>query len=420
MTQDKHDAHEDTSISSLYQQINREDPPAHVDQSILELAHKEVRHDSHHHAHPVSPFSGKWPISASLAAVLVIAFGLITFIDKEVPPTFDDFRRPPVLQLDETITQAPLSKQRKEISQAEDSTKLLQNELEQSGKEESINMAELKAADSAAQPAPLARPSEETAVTSAEAPESSFAAAGKPAPLQLATPSFSRAEEKKDATLAETDSLQRRDSDSSAGALAKMKPQQAKSKSAPATITALQDKRTKEAPSEIQLESATAMSGSADVADKLSAPASIVGSLAFKTENTDADVKQNIACGSQSIPITTEEYWLYYILDEINKSAHEGDFLCLTIKHGTSMTEYHLPFMALSDQAAQQSAFANFVGNTIGSLERKKMTPEQQQHLHRSLQRITGLSFTTNAQWISWYNEHRGKLTLTLPDNILK
>jgi hypothetical protein len=36
--------------------------------------------------HPASPFSARWPISASMVAVLVLAFGLVTFMQWELGP----------------------------------------------------------------------------------------------------------------------------------------------------------------------------------------------------------------------------------------------------------------------------------------------------------------------------------------------
>jgi hypothetical protein len=75
------DKHEDAQISSLYQKASAEQPPAHLDAAILAAAKREV------HAKPrsLSPFSTKWTLPFSLAAVVVLSVSIITLVQKESP-----------------------------------------------------------------------------------------------------------------------------------------------------------------------------------------------------------------------------------------------------------------------------------------------------------------------------------------------
>ena len=59
---------EDKKIASLYKEANKDEPPAHLDDSILSASRKAVEHT----ACASSPFSGGWPVPAAMAAVIVV------------------------------------------------------------------------------------------------------------------------------------------------------------------------------------------------------------------------------------------------------------------------------------------------------------------------------------------------------------
>jgi hypothetical protein len=71
--------HEDEQISALYRNISAEQPPAHLDAAILAAAKREV------HAKPrgLSPFSTKWTLPFSLAAVIVMSVSVVTLVPKD-------------------------------------------------------------------------------------------------------------------------------------------------------------------------------------------------------------------------------------------------------------------------------------------------------------------------------------------------
>jgi len=71
--------HEDKQISALYQKASAEQPPEHLDNAILAAAKREVR------AKPraVSPFSTRWTLPFSLAAVVVLSVSVVTLVQKE-------------------------------------------------------------------------------------------------------------------------------------------------------------------------------------------------------------------------------------------------------------------------------------------------------------------------------------------------
>ena len=80
---------EEEKISSIYKQGKQQGPPAHLDSAILKAAREAVEQTSPADKSSVvkSPFSGGWPVMASIAAVLVITVILVPLIKQEVPPT---------------------------------------------------------------------------------------------------------------------------------------------------------------------------------------------------------------------------------------------------------------------------------------------------------------------------------------------
>jgi hypothetical protein len=71
----------DKEISALYRDASQEQPPAHLDDAILAAAKREVRAGPK----PLSPFSTKWTLPFSLAAVIVLSVSVVTLVQKESP-----------------------------------------------------------------------------------------------------------------------------------------------------------------------------------------------------------------------------------------------------------------------------------------------------------------------------------------------
>ena len=71
--------HEDERISVLYRNASAEQPPTHLDAAILAAANREA------HAKPRSlpPFSTKWTLPFSLAAVIVLSVSVVTLVQKD-------------------------------------------------------------------------------------------------------------------------------------------------------------------------------------------------------------------------------------------------------------------------------------------------------------------------------------------------
>ena len=77
-------------LSKIYRDGAKTDPPAAVDVAILAEAGKAVRGQKHG---GLNPFGSSWFVPASLAAVLVLAVGLLLFMGEEgVTPRSDDGR----------------------------------------------------------------------------------------------------------------------------------------------------------------------------------------------------------------------------------------------------------------------------------------------------------------------------------------
>lgn len=83
---------DEEKISSIYQQGKEQGPPAHLDSTILKAAHEAVeqempadRPSANKSSVVKGPFSGGWPVMASIAAVLVITVILVPLIEQEEP-----------------------------------------------------------------------------------------------------------------------------------------------------------------------------------------------------------------------------------------------------------------------------------------------------------------------------------------------
>ena len=73
---------EDKKISSIYQEASSTEPPAHLDNSILAASRDAVESKPR----AKSPFSGGWPVPASIAAVVIVAVIIVPVI---MPPVTD-------------------------------------------------------------------------------------------------------------------------------------------------------------------------------------------------------------------------------------------------------------------------------------------------------------------------------------------
>ncbi len=73
------DNHEDDQISALYRKVSAEQPPSHLDDAILAAAKREV----HATPRPLSPFSTRWTLPFSLAAVIVLSVSVVTLVQKD-------------------------------------------------------------------------------------------------------------------------------------------------------------------------------------------------------------------------------------------------------------------------------------------------------------------------------------------------
>lgn len=78
---------DEEKISGIYQQGKEQGPSAHLDSAILRAAHDAVESSPSADKHPAvkSPFSGSWPATISIAAVLIITVILVPLIEQQEP-----------------------------------------------------------------------------------------------------------------------------------------------------------------------------------------------------------------------------------------------------------------------------------------------------------------------------------------------
>jgi hypothetical protein len=77
---------QDTAIARLYRAGNDTEPAAHLDEAILAASRREAGAKPR----PVSPFGGQRLMTLSTAAVILIAFGLVTFVAEREPAMLNE------------------------------------------------------------------------------------------------------------------------------------------------------------------------------------------------------------------------------------------------------------------------------------------------------------------------------------------
>ena len=86
---------EDKKISSIYREASSTEPPAHIDNAILAASRDAVERTPR----TKSPFSGGWPVPASIAAVIIVAVIIVPVImhedthEERMPATIADTQK---------------------------------------------------------------------------------------------------------------------------------------------------------------------------------------------------------------------------------------------------------------------------------------------------------------------------------------
>lgn len=72
---------EDEKISRIYQSAKHAEPPAHLDETILAASRNVIKHKSR----TTGPFSGSWPVTFSIAALVIITVVIVPVTMHETP-----------------------------------------------------------------------------------------------------------------------------------------------------------------------------------------------------------------------------------------------------------------------------------------------------------------------------------------------
>jgi len=157
---------EEQALSALYATLSQEQPPEAMDEKILEYAHDTLAADvvAAHASFkrgtfnkpaskdnkfniPASPFSGRWIVPTSLAAVIVLSIALITVIEKQRPYS--------ITGVPDTVSeqQAPSNSQAAERNEADRSKEKFAQKATDSPQSVSTPAQKLKRAE----PAPIAK-----------------------------------------------------------------------------------------------------------------------------------------------------------------------------------------------------------------------------------------------------------------------
>jgi len=114
---------DDDKIRELYRQSASEQPPAHVDDAILAASRKAVLS----RPRSAAPFSGRWQLPASLAAVVVVAVLLVPLLQQE--PRDSEVPVPAAVAPRDTAVSAPPALMRQKIAEPKKEKARLQKDV---------------------------------------------------------------------------------------------------------------------------------------------------------------------------------------------------------------------------------------------------------------------------------------------------
>ena len=381
---------EDQKLSALYKKASNEEPPAHLDDEIMALAHRETEK----HKHPVSPFSGKWQISASMAAILVIAFGLITFIDMEVPEEIDGIPASvtPRVQLDESI---PASKPSPAVIEG--------GATPEAQSSQASRFSSIKAPATEETEMALAMP-EKKATEKRKAKEQTTIAELKQVPEKLAKARSSKEESVPTQSIATPMAL-------SAPPVDREKTPARMAKSPPAEPT-VAPSATARAFNDLA-SSITQAYTEDDIDDRSDFKKDIATSsgIAGRSQIISSQKMVN-SCGSGFNAIDIERYWHHATYNSITSSNKKSDLMCIDVMEGEELKRYFISLATLEDRTAKEHAYINIIRKAIETVSFTALRDETIESHYNTLRKITDETFTDAEQWWEWFETNIESLKL--------
>lgn len=344
------DDYSDASLSELYRQTRREQPPQHADAAILALAKQHAEK----HLHAVSPFSARWPVSASMVAVLVLAFGLITFMQWELGPEKISSM---------TVPAHTAGNAKKKDAAATDS---LSSHPQENAAEPVI--AETEMAGATAQEQVLRR--EEKLM------------AKPPARRDLSS------------TASQQRQLERKQLQPAPQASAQQKPR----------LEAM----AKKSETAAAIAPATSEQDAMGMLDESAGREKSAAGVSRKAMPTLVS-----ACRGELPAMTAQDYWRGYSRGTSSIVEQGRDTACVAIDTQGGREYRLVALTALQDRQVKQQAFIAALDEAMTALAVKKLSTAQQQLYVRRMQRLTGLRYNAIGQWSDWYQANKSTLTLS-------
>lgn len=371
------DAFGDGELSALYQQMRNEQPPEHIDEAVLALAKQHADQHTHQKPHPVSPFSARWPVSASMVAVLILAFGLVTFMqwelgsEKALTPT----------------TPAPMNG---------------------GAKKKDIATGGMQSSRTKTTSAKTAIVNRETAGASA-----SFAAKSSATSSAISSETVVQQQKLKREEKALAKPQQRLDQSASPARTRQLE------RSIEVQQKALRDEVRPQAssplvPAQMAMAKKREMPAAAPVTSEdevLPAP------LQGFTSQAALGVLQNAAqianCRDKLPIITAQDYWRSYIEGAGHFVQQDRVMACVVIDRHGKQDYRHVTLASLQDRGLQRQEFIAAIEKALASLTAKALSAAQRQAQVQVLQRLTSLQFNSSQQWQDWYVANRSSLVLS-------
>ena len=91
----------------------------------------------------------------------------------------------------------------------------------------------------------------------------------------------------------------------------------------------------------------------------------------------------------------------------------DSTVVCVVIDIQGTQSYRHIALTALQDRQVKQQVFIDVLNETSTALAVKKLSAADQRDYLGKLQRLTGLTFDTIAQWQNWYDSNKATLTLS-------
>ncbi len=121
------------------------------------------------------------------------------------------------------------------------------------------------------------------------------------------------------------------------------------------------------------------------------------------------------ACGRNREPYHIKEFWNYYIQDLMYVSEKHDDMVCVYYKSKSgSRAHYYISRGDFENRKVKENSYREFLSFNFSHFKRyPKYLEEYFSHERLNLMRVTGLSYKTAEEWVTWWEKNKENLVLS-------